>query len=110
MAETERLRRELRATREELVCKQAEQGDGETDTESRLPLMPDREEAFLRLALMNIDDLETHIERLERDLKDLEGSVQSRQDIQHGSQLVLRPVRGPCRCIWWIGVPTTFEY
>lgn len=35
-------------------------------------MMPDRDEEFLRLALMSIDDLETHVERLERDLDDLE--------------------------------------
>lgn len=72
MDDAELLRRELRATREELIRKQSEQGDTETDSESQLPLMPDRDEEFLRLALMNVTDLETHIERLERDLEDLE--------------------------------------
>ncbi|WP_239638903.1 MULTISPECIES: hypothetical protein [Halorubrum] len=37
--------------------------------------MPERDEAFLRLALMTVDDLETHIERLERDLADLEDGL-----------------------------------
>jgi hypothetical protein len=34
--------------------------------------MPERDEEFLRLALMSIEELETHVERLERDLADLE--------------------------------------
>ncbi|UPM45343.1 hypothetical protein [Halocatena salina] len=72
MDEAELLQRELRAARDELVRKQAQQSDCETDSESRLPLMPDRDEEFLRLALMSVDDLETHIERLEHDLEDFE--------------------------------------
>jgi hypothetical protein len=72
MNDTELLRRELRAAREELVRVGVEASDGPTPTESGLPLMPDRDEAFLRLALMSADELETHIERLERDLADLE--------------------------------------
>ena len=72
MDDAELLRRELRATREELVRKQADQSEGQPDSESRLPLMPDRDEEFLRLALMSVNELETHVERLERDLTDLE--------------------------------------
>jgi hypothetical protein len=34
--------------------------------------MPDRDEEFLRLALMSIDELEVHVDRLERDLSDIE--------------------------------------
>jgi hypothetical protein len=59
----ELLRREHRAAR---------QSDEPGTSRDGLPLMPDREEEFLRLALMSIDDLETHVERLERDLDDLE--------------------------------------
>jgi hypothetical protein len=71
MDEEDRLRRELRAAREELVRKQS-QGPADPDgSESQLPLMPDRDEQFLRLALMSVDELETHVERLERDLDDL---------------------------------------
>ncbi|SEO54322.1 hypothetical protein SAMN05216388_101424 [Halorientalis persicus] len=71
MNEEDRLRRELRAAREELVRKQS-QGPADPDaSESQLPLMPDRDEQFLRLALMSVEELETHVERLERDLEDL---------------------------------------
>ncbi|TKX71884.1 hypothetical protein EXE40_06740 [Halorubrum sp. GN11GM_10-3_MGM] len=69
------LRRELRCAREELVRKRTRQSNGVPASESRLPLMPERDEAFLRLALMTVDDLETHIERLERDLADLEDGL-----------------------------------
>ena len=75
MNENERLRRELRAAREELVRKRSTDSDGPVGGASRLPLMPDREAAFLRLALMTVDELETHIDRLERDLADLEQGV-----------------------------------
>jgi len=75
MNDDELLRRELRSAREELVRKRARQSDGVPSTETRLPLMPERDEAFLRLALMSVDDLETHIDRLERDLADLENGV-----------------------------------
>jgi hypothetical protein len=37
--------------------------------------MPDRDEAFLRLALMSVEDLETHIDRLEGDLADFEDGI-----------------------------------
>jgi len=76
MDETELLRRELRAAREELVRKRSPStSDGPID-ESRLPLMPERDEEFLRLALMTVDELETHVERLERDLDDLESDFE----------------------------------
>ncbi|MDB9235852.1 hypothetical protein, partial [Halorubrum ezzemoulense] len=72
MNDAELLRRELRGAREELVRKRARQSDDLPTSESQLPLMPERDAAFLRLALMSVDDLETHIDRLERDLADLE--------------------------------------
>ncbi|WP_255565234.1 hypothetical protein [Saliphagus sp. LR7] len=34
--------------------------------------MPDRDDEFLRLSLMSVDELELHVERLDRDLVDLE--------------------------------------
>jgi hypothetical protein len=71
MNDAELIRRELRAAREELIRKQSQCAGGPDGSMSRLPLMPDREEAFLRLALMSVDELEAHIERLERDLADL---------------------------------------
>lgn len=81
MDEAERLRRELRATREELVRKQTQRTTEAADeTASRLPLMPDRDEEFLRLALMSVDELETHAERLERDLEDLEQGIEDRDE------------------------------
>lgn len=70
MDETELLRRELRAAREELVRK----GTSETDDpygDETVPLMPDRDEEFLRLSLLSAGQLEAHVERLERDLEDL---------------------------------------
>jgi hypothetical protein len=76
MDDAERLRRELRATREELVRKRSRESDGPTGGESGLPLMPEREDEFLRLALMNEAELERHVERLERDLADLEEGIE----------------------------------
>jgi hypothetical protein len=70
MDEAELLRRELRAAREELVRKRSRPSD-DPDAESQLPLMPNRDEEFLRLALMSIDELEAHVDRLERDLSDI---------------------------------------
>jgi len=74
MNDDELLRQELRSAREELVRKRT--SEDPAASESRLPLMPERDEAFLRLALMNAEELETHIERLERDLADLEEGVE----------------------------------
>ncbi|MFB6084926.1 MAG: hypothetical protein ABEJ94_11855 [Halorientalis sp.] len=74
MNEEDRLRRELRAAREELVREQSRSA-GPDESESQLPLMPDRDEQFLRLALMSVDELETHVERLERDLEDLRNGL-----------------------------------
>jgi polyhydroxyalkanoate synthesis regulator phasin len=72
MDDAELIRRELRAAREELIRKQSQCSGAPDESTSRLPLMPDREEAFLRLALMSVDELEAHVDRLERDLEDLE--------------------------------------
>lgn len=72
MDETDRLRREIRAAREELTRKRAQRTGDPGEEKSRMPLMPDRDEEFLRLALLSVDELETHAERLERDLTDLE--------------------------------------
>lgn len=72
MDDAELLRRELRAAREELVRKRSRQSEDPGKPGDGLPLMPDRDEEFLRLALMSIDNLETHVKRLERDLDDLE--------------------------------------
>jgi hypothetical protein len=76
MDDAERLRRELRATREELVRKRSRDSDGPPGAESGLPLMPERDDEFLRLALMNEAELESHVERLERDLNDLEEGIE----------------------------------
>ncbi|MFC4986908.1 hypothetical protein [Saliphagus infecundisoli] len=74
MDDAELLRRERRAAREELVRKRSRDDEqtGPATTGSRLPLMPDRDDKFLRLALMSVDELELHVERLDRDLVDLE--------------------------------------
>ncbi len=71
MDDADRLQRELRAAREELIRKTSADLEGGSVTESRLPLMPDRDEEFLRLALMTAEELESHVDRLERDLADL---------------------------------------
>ncbi|WP_082222516.1 hypothetical protein [Halorubrum halophilum] len=75
MNDAELLRRELRSAREELVRKRTRQSDDLPASNSHLPLMPERDEAFLRLALMSVEGLETHIARLERDLADLEDGI-----------------------------------
>ncbi len=72
MDDDELLRRELRAAREELVRKRSRPAEDDTGDESCLPLMPDRDDEFLRLALMSVDELVDHVERLERDIADLE--------------------------------------
>ena len=74
MNDDELLREELRSAREELVRKRT--SEDTASLESRLPLMPERDEAFIRLALMSVEELETHIERLKRDLADLEEGVE----------------------------------
>jgi len=81
MNDDELLRRELRGAREELIRKRARQSDDLPASDSHLPLMPERDEAFLRLALMSVEDLETHIDRLERDLADLEDGI-DRPDVE----------------------------
>jgi ribosomal protein L29 len=75
------IRRELRSAREELVRKRARQSDDPPASTSQLPLMPERDDAFLRLALMSVEDLETHINRLERDLTDLKAGI-DRPDVE----------------------------
>ena len=75
MNDAELLRRELRAAREELIRKQSQHTDGMEPAASCLPLMPDRNEEFLRLALMSIEELEAHVDRLERDLDDLKHGI-----------------------------------
>jgi hypothetical protein len=72
MNDAELLRRELRAAREELIRKRSKQTDEMEPAASCLPLMPERDEEFLRLALMSVEELERHVDRLERDLEDLE--------------------------------------
>lgn len=75
MDEADLLKRQLRAAREELVRRGAANGEEMLGETSRFPLMPDREEEFLRLALMSVDELESHVERLERDLRDLQEGI-----------------------------------
>ncbi|GGC71162.1 hypothetical protein C5C07_20345 [Haloferax sp. Atlit-4N] len=80
MDDAELLRRELRAARDELVRKRADEGDDPVAAASQLPLMPERDDEFLRLALMSVNELETHIERLERDLDDLKNGIDHPDD------------------------------
>lgn len=81
MNDDELRRRELGCAREELVRKRTRQSDDLASSESRLPLMPERGEAFLRLALMSVEDFQTHIDRLERDLADLADGI-DRPDVE----------------------------
>jgi hypothetical protein len=76
MDDAELIRRELRAAREELVRKRSQQSDDPTGMESCLPLMPERDDEFLRLALMSVAELERHVDRLERDLTDLQEGIE----------------------------------
>nr|RDZ30421.1 hypothetical protein DEQ67_15410 [Haloferax sp. Atlit-48N] len=80
MDDAELLRRELRAARDELVRKRADEADDPVAAASQLPLMPERDDEFLRLALMSVNELETHIERLERDLDDLKNGIDHPDD------------------------------
>jgi hypothetical protein len=80
MDDAELLRRELRAARDELVRKRAAEADDPVAAGSQLPLMPERDDEFLRLALMSVADLETHIDRLERDLTDLKNGIDHPDD------------------------------
>ncbi|OYR42864.1 hypothetical protein [Halorubrum sp. Hd13] len=81
MNDDELLRRELRCAREELVRKRIRQSDDPPASNGQLPLMSEWDEAFLRLALMSVEDLETHIDRLERDLTDLKAGI-DRPDVE----------------------------
>jgi ribosomal protein L29 len=72
MDERERLQRELFETRQELARKRILAGRGPPDLLDRLGYVPERDEDFLRLAGMNAEELQAHIERLKRDLADLE--------------------------------------
>lgn len=80
MDDAELLRRELRAARDELVRKRADETDDPVAATGQLPLMPERDDEFLRLALMSVADLETHIDRLERDLNDIENGIDHPDD------------------------------
>jgi hypothetical protein len=80
MDDAELLRRELRAARDELVRKRAPEADGPVAAASQLPLMPERDDEFLRLAVMSVNELETHINRLERDLDDLKNGIDHPDD------------------------------
>ncbi|WP_058827875.1 hypothetical protein [Haloferax sp. Q22] len=80
MDDVELLRRELRAARDELVRKGADEADDPVAAASQLPLMPERDDEFLRLALMSVNELETHIDRLERDLDDLKNGLDHPDD------------------------------
>lgn len=71
MDKTERLERELSAARDELARKRIERQGGPPDLVNRLPYVPDREEAFLHLAALDPAELQSHIDRLKRDIADL---------------------------------------
>lgn len=58
----------------------ANQFKGTIAAASQLPLMPERDNEFLRLALMSVNGPETHIDRLERNLDDLKNGIDHRDD------------------------------
>jgi len=72
MDERDRLQRELFATRQELARKGILAGPGPPDMLERLRYVPERDEEFLRLSRMDVEELQAHIERLKRDIADLE--------------------------------------
>lgn len=90
MDEATQLEAELRAAREELVRSGSTPADDDwIEPGGRLPLLPDRDPAHLRLSLMNADQLERHIERLERDLDDLQNGFE--RDEEPDDQRPRRP-------------------
>jgi len=75
MDEDEHLQRGLFETRQELARKRILESRGPPDQLEHLQYVPERDEEFLRLAGMSADELEAHIERLKRDLADLDDGI-----------------------------------
>jgi ribosomal protein L29 len=76
MTDRERLERELFEARQELARQRILGSRGPPDMLDRLGYVPDRDEAFLRLSAMTAEELQAHIQRLKRDLSDLEDRFQ----------------------------------
>jgi len=72
MTDRERLERELFETRQELARQRILGGRAPPDMLDHLGYVPERDEAFLRLSQMTAEELRAHIQRLKRDLSDLE--------------------------------------
>lgn len=71
MTDTTRLKQELYATRLELARKRIQRGTGIINPVERLSYVPERDESFLRLQQLSVEELEVHIERLKRDIDGL---------------------------------------
>ena len=77
MTDKDRLQRELFATRQELAIQRIRRGTGICDPVSRLSYVPERDEDFLRLQILSIEELEKHVERLKRDIESIEPDTQA---------------------------------
>ncbi len=75
MCEHTHLTAELRAAREELVRRERHHG-----TPGEGGLTPEVDPAFRRLQTLSVEELTRHIERLERDLEDLDTGVAAWED------------------------------
>ena len=72
MTDRERLERELFEARQELARQRILGGRGPPDMLDHLSYVPERDDSFLRLSRMEAEELQAHIERLKRDLSDLD--------------------------------------
>lgn len=75
------LTKEIRAAREEKIRKERQHGSRE-----RGGLTPPRNPAFQRLRTLSTEELTAHIERLERDIEDLNQEVETQADDPGGNQ------------------------
>ncbi len=71
MTDQRSLEAELFAARQELARKRIEEATAVPEYTERLAYVPDRDVAFSRLAALDAETLEAHIERLKRDLNSL---------------------------------------
>ncbi len=71
MTEQSHLAAELFAARQERARKRIEEGTAVPEYTERLAYVPERSAAFSRLAALDAETLEAHIERLKRDLESL---------------------------------------
>lgn len=79
-----RLREELFATRQELARRRIEEQTGMADLIDQFSYIPERNEAFARLATLDSETLEIHIERLKRDIESLDQPTRQDSDVTVG--------------------------